>query len=408
MTRSAIQPGDRVVAFMIEPCAPGAAFVGPQERTIMSEYSRPLEAIDTWVAEGVVRGASAAVWRCGEIVATRVAGVAKDDQPVTDDTLFALASVSKPITAMAVMTAIDGGSLMLDTPAAAIVPEFGEVEDPLGDEVVPQLEALRERVTIRHLLCHTSGLPENVGVRRIRMRDLPTLDQLIDAMCGLPLQSAPGEALRYSNAGFAVAARAVERATGTPFHEYAQAQVLDPMRLADVALRADAGWGSRIAYTDDPASAGASAESYNSLYWRSLGIPWGGFFGTATALATFAGSFVSGAHSVLPDDVRSEMIADQTGGVPGGVGTAGVHWDRGAWGLGWEIAADKRHHWTGSLRSPRTFCHWGQSGTLVWADPERELALAVFGNRTVHRPWPLRPPRWAQLSDDLVRLADRN
>ncbi|MEJ7901326.1 MAG: serine hydrolase domain-containing protein, partial [Thermomicrobiales bacterium] len=216
------------------------------------------------------------------------------------------------------------------------------------------------------------------------------------------------DVLRYSNAGFAIAARAIERATGTPFHDYVQDNVLDPMGLADIATRPDNAWDDRIAHTDDAASAGTPAESYNSVYWRSLGIPWGGFFGTPVALATFAGSFLPGVGSVLSDDARQSMIVDQTGGVPGGVGTAGVHWDRGAWGLGWEIAGDKRNHWTGSLRSPRTFCHWGQSGTLVWADPVRELALAVFGNRTVHRPWPLKPPRWAQLSDDLIRVADRS
>ena len=373
----------------------------------MPDFSQPFDAIDGWVRDGTVRGASAAVWHRGEIVMARTAGLAAEGRPVRDDTLFALASVSKPITATAVMKAVDDGDLSLDTPVAAIVPEFGEVDDPLGDDVLPQLEALRERVTVRHLLCHTSGLPENIGVKRIRIRDLPTLEHLNDAICGLPLQSAPGELLRYSNAGFGIAARALELATGVPFHDYLQTRVLDPMCLTDIATRPDPSWNDRLTQTDDAASAGTPAESYNSPYWRALGIPWGGYFGTATALATFAGSFVTGASSVLSDAAWREMIVDQTGGVPGGVGTAGVHWDRGAWGLGWEVAGDKRHHWTGSLRSPRSFCHWGQSGTLVWADPDRELALAVFGNRAVHRPWPLKPPRWAQLSDELVRVADR-
>lgn len=373
----------------------------------MSQFSAPLEAIDAWTTDGAVRGASAAVWHRGEIVATHVAGQARNHQPVGIDTLFALASVSKPITATAVMAAVDAGSLSLDLPVAAIVPEFGEVDDPLAEDVIPQLESLRDRVTIRQLLCHTSGLPENIGVRRIRMRDQPSLDRLVDVMCGLPLQSAPGETLRYSNVGFAIASRALERATGVPFHEYLQSQILDPMGLSGIVTRPDATWDERIAYTDDAASAGTPSESYNSEYWRALGIPWGGYFGTPVALATFAGAFITGIPSVLSDSSRIDMIVDQTGGVPGGVGTAGVHWDHGAWGLGWEVAGDKRNHWTGSIRSPRTFCHWGQSGTLVWADPDRDLALAVFANRTVHRPWPLKPPRWANLSDELVRIADR-
>ncbi len=374
----------------------------------MFNFLTSLAALDAWVGEGATPGAAAAVWHRGEIVASHVAGVVREGAPVQRDTLFALASVSKPITATAVMVAIDDGNVTLDTPVAAVVPEFGEVEDPLGADVLPPLEALRDRVTIRHLLCHTSGLPENVGVKRIRMRDLPTLDEIVDAMCGLPLQSAPGSTLRYSNAGFAIAARAVEWVTGTPFHAFLQDRVLGPTRLSDIVTRPSDDLADRIAPTADAAHAGTPAESYNSPYWRALGIPWGGYFGTPEALATFAGSFVAGAGSALSDDTRQSMIVDQTGGVPGGVGSAGVEWEQGAWGLGWEVAGDKRNHWTGSLRSPRTFCHWGQSGTLVWADPDRELALAVFGNRSVHTPWPLVPPRWARLSDDVVRAADRS
>jgi beta-lactamase class C len=374
----------------------------------MTDFARSLCAIDDWVADGAVKGASAAVWHRGEIVATRVAGMADETQSVDESTLFALASVSKPVTATAAMVALAGAGMSLDTPVSAIVPGFGEADDPLGDDAVPQLEALRDRVTVRQVLSHTSGLPENIGVRRIRMRDMPTLDQMIDAMCGLPLQSAPGEELRYSNAGFGVVARVIERATGVAFHEYVERYVLTPMSLSAVVTRQDDTVGGRLAHIDDAASAGTPTESYNSAYWRSLGIPWGGFYGTPSALVRFAASFVTGDGSVLADEDRQAMIVDQTGGVPGGVGSAGVHWEQGAWGLGWEVAASKRNHWTGSLRSPRTFCHWGQSGTLVWADPDRQLALAVFGNRTVHQPWPLKPPRWAQLSDDLVRTADRS
>ena len=124
-------------------------------------------------------------------------------------------------------------------------------------------------------------------------------------------------------------------------------------------------------------------------------------------LARFAASFVPGQASPLTAGSRAEMTTDQTGGVPGGVHSAGLVWKQGAWGLGWEVAADKPNHWTGSLRSPQTFCHWGQAGTLVWADPTRDLAFAVFANRSVHRPWPLRPPRWHDLSDAIVDTADR-
>lgn len=372
----------------------------------MPTFDEPLRVLDEWVAEGVVRGAAAAVWHGGRIAATRQAGEAREGQPVTAGTMFALASVSKPLTAAAVLCAVDAGDASLDTPVTSIAHEFGSTDDPLDEDVMAPLEALREDVTVRHLLCHVSGLPENAGTRRVRMRDRPALDRIIDVMCGLPLQAAPGELLRYSNAGFGVAARVVERATGGEFHRYVDERLLRPLGLTDVMTRAAPDDDDRISVTDDAAGAGTDVESYNSAYWRDLGMPWAGFFGSATDLARFAASFFAGERSPLSDESRSAMTVDQTGGVPGGVDSAGVRWDRGAWGLGWEVAADKPNHWTGTKRSASTFCHWGQSGTLVWADPERRLALAVFGNRTVQRSWPLVPPRWSPLSDAVIDIAD--
>lgn len=372
----------------------------------MPNLHEPLNVLDTWVADGVVRGAGAAIWHDGEIAATHEAGTAREDHPVTPETLFALASVSKPLTATAVVHAVDAGGLELDMPVSSIVPEFGSVDDMLAADVYPQLEALRDRVSVRHLLCHVSGLPENAGVKRVRMRDKPTLDQIVDIMCGLPLQSAPGELLRYSNAGFGIAARVVERATGSEIHRYIDENILGPLGLANVLTRPGPDDAARLTFTDDAASAGTDVESYNSRYWQDLGIPWGGYYGSPSDIARFAATFFPGVKSVLSDDLKAEMIVDQTGRVPGGVDSAGVRWEHGAWGLGWEVAEDKQRHWTGMTRSPATFCHWGQSGTLVWADPERRLALAVFGNRSVHRPWPLVPPRWARLSDAIIAAVD--
>lgn len=374
--------------------------------SVMPDFLTPLRALDEWIEEEVVRGASATVWHDGNIVASNHVGLARDGQMVDEETLFALASVSKPITSSAIMLAEEEGLLGLDMPINLIVPEAGWLDDALDSDSVPQLEALRDRVTLRHLLSHTSGLPENVGIRRIRMRDEPSLSAIVDAMCGVPLQSAPGEVLRYSNVGIGVAGRALEHASHQSVHQRIRDTILAPLRLRNVVLTPDDSWNDRIAFVDDAASAGTPVESYNSPYWRSLGITWGGYFATTADVALFAASFLPGVFSPLAEETKAAMTSDQTGGVAGGVDSAGIHWERGAWGLGWEVASNKNPHWTGTLRSPRTFCHWGQSGTLVWADPDRALVLAVFANRTVHTPWPLRPPRWSALSDDLIRAVD--
>lgn len=362
--------------------------------------------IERWVAEGAVRGAGIAIEHRGEVVATHVAGEAQPGVAVTPETLFALASVSKPFTAAAVMRVVDEGLFALDDAVASILPEFGAPDDPFAEDALPQLEARREEITVRQLLAHTSGLPENAGVKRLRMRDLPSLDHMVDVMTAVPLQSPPGEVLRYSNLGPAIAARAAERATGRPFHELLQHTILDAMGLPGIALRPGPELDGRIALVQDPSQEGTPAESYNSRYWRDLGIPWGGYFGTTTDVVRFATSFLPGRGRPLSDETAREMTTDQVRGLPGGVESAGIHWQHGAWGIGWEVKGPKRNHWTGAKTAPETYCHWGQSGTLVWVDPTRELGVAVFANRTVRQPWPLRPPRWGQLSDAIVGVAD--
>jgi CubicO group peptidase (beta-lactamase class C family) len=182
--------------------------------------------------------------------------------------------------------------------------------------------------------------------------------------------------------------------------------MLDVMNLPGVVLRPDPSFDDRIAIVQDPAQEGTPAESYNSRYWRDMGIPWGGFFGTPTDVLRFATSFLPGRDLPLSVDAIKAMTTDQVNGSAGGVESMGALWDPGFWGAGWEVKGRKRRHWTGTKSSPATFCHWGQSGTLVWVDPTRELGMAVFANRTVRTPWPLRPPRWAEMSDAIVDVAD--
>ncbi|HEV2128466.1 MAG TPA: serine hydrolase domain-containing protein [Thermomicrobiales bacterium] len=368
----------------------------------MPTIQEALDTIDQWIDDGAVPGAAAAVWHRGEIIAAHTTGEATPGRHVTNDTIFALASVSKPMTAAAVMQVLDREDVDLDTPLAEILPEFESVEDPFDEDLLPQLEAQRHEVTMRQLLCHTSGLPENVGVKRIRMTALPSLGEIVDVMCNVPLQSPPGETLRYSNVGLALAARAASRLADRDFHSMLQEDILDPAGLDGIVLRPGPKLDDRVAHVDDAAGNGGKSESYNSRYWRDMGIPWGGYFGTALDVLRFATSFLPGQASPLRDDLKAQMVVDNTGGVPGGVNSAGFHWEEGAWGLGWEVKGSKRNHPTGTLTSEGTWCHWGQSGTMVWVDPARELGLSVFSNRTVMKGWPLRPPRWSTLSDAVI------
>lgn len=371
------------------------------------EFGDVAQTIETWVIDGAVQGAAIAVEHHGKIVAMHHAGDAREGVPVDEDTLFALASVSKPFTAAAFMRVAEQGLISLDDEVTSVLHEFGHFDDPLAENINPRLEAFRDDITFRQLLSHTSGLPENLPRGALDMLTLPSMEEQVDLMLQTPLLSAPGERLRYSNLGPAIAAHAIETVTGTGIHELIRHLVLEPMDLLDgVVLTPRSDYDDRIAHVQDPANEGTPAESYNSRYWRDMGITWGGYFGTAKDTLRFATSFLPGRETALtPGSVR-EMTTDQANGVPGGVESMMAMWDPAFWGIGWEVKGTKRKHWTGTKSSPDTWCHWGQAGTLTWVDPRRELGVSLFGNRTVRSLWPFRPPRWSEINDALVDVAD--
>lgn len=371
------------------------------------EFQDVARTIDTWVDDGAVQGAAIAIEHRGELVATHSAGQAQEGVPVEEDTLFALASVSKPFTAAAFMRVVEQGLISLDDPVTDVLHDFGHFDDPFKEGINPRLEAFRDDITFRQLLAHTSGLPENLAKGALDMSELPTLEHQVDLMLKTPLTSAPGELLRYSNLGPAIAARAIQEVTGTGIHELIQHLVLDPMDLASgVVLTPGDAYDDRIAHVDDPAHEGTPAESYNSRYWRDTGITWGGYFGTAKDTVRFATSFLPDRETVLSPESVQAMTSDQANGIPGGVESMMVRWDPAFWGIGWEVKGDKRKHWTGTKSSPDTFCHWGQAGTLTWVDPQRELGVSMFANRTVRSLWPFKPARWSELNDAIIDTAD--
>jgi CubicO group peptidase (beta-lactamase class C family) len=367
-----------------------------------------LTLIDPWVGPHAVTGATAAVWHHGELIASRVAGEAMPGLPVTPETLFALASVTKPVTAATVMSLGEEGTVGLDESVARFVPEFGAGPEPGSEGVTPAFEQLRRQVTIRHLLTHTSGLPEDMASGRLRYVDKHDLATMTDVMCRLPLRSSPGSEHRYSNAGYAVLGRLVERLTGNDFWDEVQHRVLDPLGISNTVARPGPGWDARIARVTDTANAGTEVEPYNSDYWRGLGLPWAGLYGTAEDLVRFAAAFLPGGPRLLSRAAAEAMTADHVKGVPGGVESMKVVWNPAVWGLGWEVKGEKRRHWTGELTSPATICHFGGSGTLLWADPERNVALAVFGNRTTAHLWPFVPARWSRLSNAIIAALDED
>ena len=169
--------------------------------------------------------------------------------------------------------------------------------------------------TVRHLLAHASGLP-------------------LDA--GAPIAE-PGARRIYSNAGFEALGELVADRAEMPFPDYLRAAVLEPAGI-DAELR---------------------------------GSPAGGIVGSIAALAALA------AELLEPRVVAAETLAEaSTVAFPGLVGVLPGfgRMEPNDWGLGFELRDDKRPHWTGARNSPRTFGHFGQSGSFLWADPDADVA----------------------------------
>jgi CubicO group peptidase (beta-lactamase class C family) len=367
------------------------------------------QSIEDWVTDGAVPGAAICIRVGGELVAEHYSGEARAGVTMVPDTLFGLASVTKPIAAATVMSCAEDGLFSLDDPVSRLVPEFLTDVDTAVDGYDPSLEAARSEITVRQLLAHTSGLPEDLPGSYLNFRTLPDLETWTDAMLSMPLKAVPGETLRYSNAGFALLGRLVEHATRNDFWNETQTRILDPLGLGEIVPRPEGAAVERIAAVQDAARSGNESAAYNSAWWRDTAIPWGGIYGSARDVARFAETFLPGRSvpSVLTEDACIEMRTDQVNGVSGGVESLRVHWPHASWGLGWEVRGDKRKHWTGDLASPGTFCHFGAAGTLVWADPQRDLVVAVFANRTVAHRWPFSPPRWTRLNNAIIEAHDK-
>jgi CubicO group peptidase (beta-lactamase class C family) len=367
----------------------------------LKRVERALQQIDDWIGPQGVNGAAAAVWWNGDLAAERYAGEGQPGLPISATTMFGLASVTKPVTAATVMSLVEDGLFAIDEPVYRFVPEFAAASEMSGAD--PTLESRRREITIRQLLAHTSGLPEDLPAGTLRYRDANDLSTMTDALTRLPLRSAPGEELLYSNAGYALLGRIVERETDADFWAAAKRRVLDPLDLNDTIARPGPEYDNRIAIVADTNHAGSDVETYNSHYWRSLAMPWGGLYGSARDLVRFASSFLDSGPKLLSCASVELMTTDQAQGVSGGVQSMRITWQPAVWGLGWEVKGNKRRHWTGELTSPRTFCHFGAAGTLLWGDPEHNLALAVFGNRMTTHLWPFVPAaRWSRLSNALV------
>lgn len=293
--------------------------------------------------------------------------------PVTPASLYLVASITKLATALTVLRLVDSGHAALDDPLARYAPEA---------------RAAQPGITLRTLLCHTSGLPQDIPNGGALYGTPLTWTQLAELCLQVEPVRPPRTRVVYGNVGYGLLAVAVERITRQPFSAALETLVLSPLGIEGylgVEPPRPPVWLADVRGKH----ASGEFEPLNSAYYRALGFPWAGLVTTADGVLTLVRAFAGDPEFFLSESLRLEATRNQTDDLGGGYGEPFVY-ERSPWGLGVELRDDKTPHWTPSQASPETFGHAGASGCVVWHDPVKRVSWAILGTRTADNGWLVR------------------
>jgi CubicO group peptidase (beta-lactamase class C family) len=332
------------------------------------------ELIDRAVATGLVPGAVlAAGVRTADLVLLHVAGHAQRDaaatRPMTADTVFDLASLTKVVATLPVVLRLAGrGEIGLDQPVGRYLPRFAGAGG-----------AGKDTVTVRQLLLHTSGLP---GVRRY-YQHLHGREELLAAALAEPLAAPPGTVFAYSDVGFINLGELAAAVTGRGLDRLVQDAVCGPLGMTATRYLPPVDWSGRIAATevvDGVAKVGVVHDENAEILGGVAGHA--GLFGTAADLARYAAAWAgnAGADGLFLDGsgrdrgpfsgLRAEALCCQTGSLDC------------RRGLGWGLRGD-RYDNMGDGWPDSGAGHTGFTGTSLSVDPRSGL-WAVLLTNAVH------------------------
>lgn len=317
------------------------------------------------IVEGVAPGGVLLVALRDSIALLSAHGVygVDDPTPVADTTVYDLASLTKVIgltTAAMMLTA--EGKLDLDRPVQDYLPEFtGPGKD---------------RVLVRHLLLHTSGLPAWAPL--YLMTDTP--DEAVHQVMTIDLERAPGERYQYSDLGAITLGKVVERITGESLDRFLARRLFQPLGMRHTRYKPPESWLPFIAPTERDAWRGhmIRGEVHDENAARLGGVSGhAGLFSNAPDLERFAEWLLDCWHNRLPPDapvrLPAEVVRNFTSKQPGPEGSTR--------GLGWDTPSPSGTGSSGSMLSPSSFGHTGFTGTSIWIDPVRDLVIILLTNR---------------------------
>lgn len=399
------QPAPRTASAVLTATAPQLPAATPESVGLSSErLDRLHKGMQAFVDRREAGGTVTLIARDGKIADLHASGFqdVENRTPMRTDTIFRIASMSKPITSVAVMMLEEEGRLLLTDPVSKFIPAFkGQRVVAEGGTTVPA----RRDITIRDLLTHRSGLsygflnggPVGEAYRREGVTDglsttSMTLQEAIDKLAAQPLMAQPGSAWNYSLSDD-VLGRVVEVASGTTYDRFLRERIFVPLGMTDTAFEvADAKW-SRLATVYSPDGAGGirpmkDPETFGNATMSPLASyktgkkyfsGGAGLTSTARDYAQFAqmllnGGVLNGVRLLSPKTIEL-MTANHTSDVPpAGLIGAGAHF-----GLGFRVVNDIAA--TQTQGSVGLYGWLGIYGTSFWVDPKEHLVAVVMVQR---------------------------
>ena len=298
------------------------------------------------------------------------------NRPLRKDSIFWIASMTKPITGAAIMMLQDEGKLSVDDLVGKFIPELANLKTPSGQPA---------NLTLKHLLTHSSGMPEATPEELKAARKLADLTA---AYLNKPMQFEPGAKWQYCQSGINTLGRIVEVVSGMPFERFLHQRLFKPLKMKDTAFYLQVKQAPRLVTPakrgeDGRLSAAPIAFLQGKAATDTDRFPAanGGLFSTAPDYARFArmilnGGTLDGRRYLKPESVR-QMTTVQSGDLKTGF-TPG-----NGWGLGWCVVREPQG--VTAMLGPGTHGHGGAYGTQAWVDPVNGVVLILMVQRSNFR-----------------------
>ena len=304
--------------------------------------------------------------------AKSVVGVHAVDLP---DRRYLIASITKPVVTMMAVQLGAEGRLSLNQPVSGFVEGFNR--GPL------------RTITIRHLMTHTSGLPDMLPNNAELRMQYATLADFAEHTSRITPDFAAGTECRYSSMGIAVLAVIIEQLTNSQLPELLRQRLFTPLGMNSSWLGLPSDQAADLMSTVLPCELPpwqqqASDWNWNSRYWRTLGAPWGGMISTAEDLGRLAIMVLKrGASHIGEDVLRDATISACTRNQTRHMAALSEA-DRvqRPWGLGWRFNWPDHATCFSDFLPKSAIGHWGATGTMMWIDRHSERWCVILTNQS--------------------------